>query len=101
MIGRILLAIVALPIVVLLVLVLMRGKAERRDYEEQVAGEEQLVYPDFNPDAAAHITISSLTNNVIDFRKISGYWMVADGGAFSLPGDDTEEAAEGEEIGRG
>lgn len=79
-------------------LVLGRGKAEKRDYEKQRAVEEQLVYPDFNPDAATHITLGSLTNNVVDFKKISGYWMVADGGAFLFPGDDTDKAAEGEGI---
>ena len=64
--------------VVLLLFVLSKGKSKQKVYEEHQAEKETLVYPDFDPDAVAHLTLSSLQGGVIDFKKMGGYWMVAD-----------------------
>lgn len=80
--------------IVLLALVLGRGKSKERVYEEQQAQKEELVFPDFNPDSVAQITLSSLQNGVIDFKKIAGYWMVAEGGQHEIAAKAAEEAEE-------
>jgi len=80
--------------IVLLAVVLGRGKSKERVYEEQQAQKEELVFPDFNPDSVAQITLSSLQNGVVDFKKIGGYWMVADGGQHEITEKAVEEAEE-------
>ncbi len=80
--------------ILLLALVLGRGKSKERVYEEQQAQKEELVFADFNPESVSHITLSSLQNGVIDFKKIAGYWMVAEGGQHEIIEKAAEEAAE-------
>ncbi len=89
--------------IVLLAIYISKNHGQERAMEERKSQEEALVFPDFNPDAAASITITGLQTGIVKFEKEAGYWMVANGGEHPVMGEAVEEAASepveaGEEV---
>jgi hypothetical protein len=79
--------------IALLAIVIAKNQEQERSVEERKSVEEALVFPDFNPDAVASMTIQGLQTGIVEFKKEAGYWMVANGGNHPVMGEAVEEVS--------